>query len=154
MSVNPTVFYSVVEAATPSDVDAVLVHVGTNHLPDIVDDGRLLLTTVQQHLRLVSRVSERYPGVPVLVSAIIPSFDDQQLNHLSTLYNQELARQIVSLSSVEMVWWDDVFPSHRPDYYSLDGLHPSRSGHTRLFEAVSQKILWQLSGERQHVLRE
>ena len=61
---------------TRSDsVDAVVLHVGTNELTHITDNIRRLPATLEQHKLLIRQAKEAYPGVPVVVSAILPRYD-------------------------------------------------------------------------------
>ncbi len=58
-----------------ADTDAIILHVGTNHLQRIVDNIRQLEPTLLQHVQLVQHLQQLYPGIPVLVSEILPRFD-------------------------------------------------------------------------------
>lgn len=64
-----------VHKTQPDVVDAVLVHVGTNHLKDIVDNYWKLDGILEDHRRLVLEIKAVYPGLPVVVSAILPRYD-------------------------------------------------------------------------------
>ena len=64
----------------PEDVDALVLHVGTNHLEAIADDIRHLERTLHQHQRLILEAKEVYSGGPVVVSGILPRYDSLVLS--------------------------------------------------------------------------
>jgi len=58
-----------------SDIAGVQWLMRANHLEDITEDIRELDHTLSQHQELVRETREVYPGVPVVVSAILPRCD-------------------------------------------------------------------------------
>lgn len=67
---------SVLAEVDPVEVDAVIVHVATNHLEAICNDIRHLDRTLDQHHRLIREAQDTYPGVPLIVSGVLPRFDE------------------------------------------------------------------------------
>ena len=60
----------------PKVVDAVLLHVATNNMAAIWSDIRRLEPTLLQHRRLIQDAKDAYPGVPIIVSGVLPRYDE------------------------------------------------------------------------------
>lgn len=63
------------ESTREETADVVVLHVGTNHLQSISEDIRQLDQTLEQHQRLIQETRDAYPGLPVVVAAILPRYD-------------------------------------------------------------------------------
>lgn len=67
---------SVLCHADLTEVDAVVLHAGTNNLEGICDNILQLERTLRQHRQLILEAQATYPGLPIVISAVLPRFDE------------------------------------------------------------------------------
>ena len=89
--------FAVVLDAPTVETDCVVIHVGTNHLDDIIEDIRELEPTLEQHVQLVAATREKFPSVPVLVSKLLPRFDGDERSEAVNIYNYRLSHRLSTL---------------------------------------------------------
>ena len=102
----------------PMETMCIVIHVGTNNLPY----ERLLARDMRDLLYLINAVREKF-NLPVLVSAVLPRFDDY--GELVRHFNVEIAKMCKKLN---VAFFNIGGDFQSPNLFSDDGLHFSPKG--------------------------
>lgn len=132
------------------EADAVVLHVGTNHIADIARTPTLLTKTIKDHVALAERMSQLY-NTPIFISSVLPRYDCEEHSIWVQQYNLHLAQAVASSQRLRIIHWDEI---RENDISFNDGVHPSRSGNYFILQSLTEKLCWKLSAQYSKMLQD